>query len=939
MANQVTEENGQQKREVTADALLEVVLKLCEESATPSVTKHDLNLDSRLERDLGLDSLGRTELIARLGEEFGIDLPDEALLAETPRELLSLLLKTADQLETQISVVRAELPQGDTEFPTTATTLTDSLAWHLDRHPARVHILHYSHPEAPDEISYQTLWQGAGRVAFGLWEYSVRSGDRVALMLPTGISYFFSFFGILRTGAIPVPIYPPTRPSQLEEHLRRHGGILRNAGVSLLITLPEARGVARLLKTQVPSLQHIVDWAELDNTRGKPPVTSIRGEDTAFLQYTSGSTGDPKGVILTHADLLANIRAMGRATGVTAEDLFVSWLPLYHDMGLIGAWLGSLYFGLPLVVMSPLHFLARPSRWLWAIHRHRGTFSASPNFGYELCLSRIKQEEIAGLDLSSWRWAFNGAEPVSADTLRRFTERFSPYGLNRNTLAPVYGLAEAAVGLAFPPPGRGPLIDRVHRERFMASGEAVPVEAGAQNTLEIVACGKALPGYQLRVVDRAGRTLPERREGRLEFQGPSATRGYFNNPEATRQLIHGGWLDTGDRAYIANGEIYITGRIKEMIIRGGRNIYPYELEQAIGELAGIRKGCVVLFPADDPATGTERLIVVAESRESDAQQLHQLQQAIRERIIDLLGMPPDDVVVAPPHTVLKTSSGKLRRNTMRSLYEQDRLGRKSRALPWQVLRLVLSGMRQRLRLVRRSVLYYLFAAYVWILFYILVPLVWLGVALLPRRAMRWAAIRLAIRLLRRLSATKLLVTGLENLPSPDQPCILVANHASYLDPLALIDAIPREFAYVAKQELFERFYSRVFLQRLNSLFVERFDSRRGAASAKEFRKTLREGHSLAIYPEGTFRAEPGLLPFHMGAFVAAEQSGVPVLPVTIRGTRSILRADSNLPHHGTVRVIIASPLYPQKKGWSEAVRLQVAAKEVIAKHLEEPEPD
>jgi acyl-CoA synthetase (AMP-forming)/AMP-acid ligase II len=197
-------------------------------------------------------------------------------------------------------------------------------------------------------------------------------------------------------------------------------------------------------------------------------------DDIAFLQYTSGSTGQPKGVVLSHADLLANIRAMGEAVAVRSDDVFVSWLPLYHDMGLIGAWLGSLYFGVPLVSMSPLAFLARPRRWLEAIHRHRGTLSAAPNFAYELCLKRLHDADLERLDLSCWRRALNGAEPVSADTLHRFAARFARCGLRPEALAPVYGLAEAAVGLTFPPPDRGPVIDCIDRERFATAGGALP---------------------------------------------------------------------------------------------------------------------------------------------------------------------------------------------------------------------------------------------------------------------------------------------------------------------------------------------------------------------------------------------------------------------------------------------------------------------------------
>jgi acyl-CoA synthetase (AMP-forming)/AMP-acid ligase II len=239
----------------------------------------------------------------------------------------------------------------------------------------------------------------------------------------------------------------------------------------------------------VTGLRDVLTPADLDIAGSAFSRPTVNADDIAFLQYTSGSTGMPKGVILSHADLLANIRAMGEAVLADSQDVFVSWLPLYHDMGLIGAWLGSMYFAMPLVLMSPLAFLTRPRRWLWTIHRHRGTLTAAPNFAYELCLTKLDDTDIDGLDLSSLRLAFNGAEPVSPKTLQQFARRFADFGLRRQALAPVYGLAEAAVGLAFPPPDRGPLIDTIQRDRFTARGEAIPADATQADTLEFVAAG------------------------------------------------------------------------------------------------------------------------------------------------------------------------------------------------------------------------------------------------------------------------------------------------------------------------------------------------------------------------------------------------------------------------------------------------------------------
>ena len=324
---------------------------------------------------------------------------------------------------------------------------------------------------------------------------------------------------------------------------------LGNAGARLLITLPEGRRLAGLLRAQTEFLEGFESVSSLETPSTLTPLPQVTDPDFgALIQYTSGSTGDPKGVLLSHANLLANIRAIGEVMEASSADVFVSWLPLYHDMGLIGAWLGCMYFGAPLYVMSPLSFLVRPESWLWAMHRFRATYSASPNFGFALCLDKIPEADLQGLDLSSLRMIANGAEPVSAQTLRRFIDRFGRYGFPARAMAPVYGLAECSVGLAFPPLGRLPIVDQVDREQLSAHGLAAPASPGDPKLVEIVACGQPLPGHEIRIVDEAGHELGERQEGRLEFRGPSATRGYFHNEAKTKELIRSGWLDSGDRA-------------------------------------------------------------------------------------------------------------------------------------------------------------------------------------------------------------------------------------------------------------------------------------------------------------------------------------------------------------------------------------------------------
>ena len=924
----------------TSSTLLATIRQLAAELHTRPEKDIAVTLDSSLERDLGIDSLGRVELLARIEQVFGISLPEQVFAtAETARDLLQAVLTAAPDMALLAGVQRSESPVWVQAVPADAMTLPEVLDWHVRAHPDRTHITLQDAESNETTITYAALRDGAEEIAAGLLDRELQPGQSVAIMLPTSREYFCCFFGILLAGGVPVPIYPPARLSQIGDHLRRQAGILSNAIAAMLITVPEAKPVARLLQAQVESLRVVVTADELSHA-GRAPGIPLKTENIALLQYTSGSTGNPKGTILTHANLLANIRAMGQALHVSSTDVFVSWLPLYHDMGLIGAWLGSLYHAFPLVVMSPLSFLARPKRWLWAIHNHRGTLSASPNFGYELCLRKIPDAALAGLDLSSWRMAFNGAEPVSPQTITNFAQRFGHYGLRQESITPVYGLAECSVGLAFPPPGRGPLIDCIKRDNFMRTGRAEAAGNDAMDALRFVACGRPLAGHEIRIVDATGRELGDRVEGHLEFKGPSATSGYFRNPEQTRKLFHGDWLDSGDFAYLAEGDIYLTGRSKDVIIRAGRNIYPYELEGAVGEITGIRKGCVAVFGSPDPATGTERLVVLAETRETSPAQLETLRERINALALDILGVAADNIVFAPAHSVLKTSSGKIRRAACRELFENG--ATPARAVSLQVARLVWAGILPELRRGIRVLSDVLYAAYTWMLFCLLAPLTWLAAVLLRRHDWSWKASHLSARLFARLAAMPIAVRGLENL-TPGAPCVLVANHASYLDGIAVVAALPGElssagyFSFVAKRELLDNFVSRTYLQHIGSDFVERFESQRSVEDVKQVARSLQSGRSPVFFPEGTFTRIPGLMPFRMGAFVLAAEAGVPVVPVTIRGTRSILRDGHWFPRSGSITVTIGKPLAPEANGWSEALRLRSKARAEILRLCGEPD--
>ncbi len=936
-------------RNIDSDSLMDVLLKTIQElvyELHPAWSKtRPISPDSKLTQDLGLDSLARVELLARVEDIFSVTFPEVIFIeAETPRNIRDGIINAGTSLASPAAKEIKAVKTGETlNLPYNATTLVDVLNWHIEVHPDRPHIHLYSDEGEGEIITYYQLSEGATAIAAGLQEKGLLPGDPVSIMLPTSREYFFTFMGILLAGGIPVPIYPPFRMNQLEDHLRRHTAILKNCGSTMMVIIPEAKRFAQVLKAQVESMHTLATVEELTSGHAVYTKFLLSANDIAFLQYTSGSTGNPKGVMLTHANLLANIHALGEVVQVQSTDVIVSWLPLYHDMGLIGTWLSSLYYAAALVVMSPLSFITRPQRWLRAIHRFRGTISAAPNFAYELCLKRLTDKDIEGIDLSSWRIACNGAEPVSPDTVENFCRKFEKYGFRRETMMPVYGLAECSVGLAFPPMDRGPLIDRINRDVFVNTGHAVSSNESDDRVLRFVACGHPLPRHEVRIVDAAGLELPERYEGRLHFRGPSATAGYYHNAEETKMLFEGDWLDSGDMAYIAGGDIFITGRKKDIIIRAGRNIYPQELEEAVGKIAGIRKGNVVVFAAEDKINRTEKLVVMAETREEDPEKQNTLREEINTLAMDLVGTPADEVVLAPPGTVLKTSSGKIRRAGNRSLYLSGRIGKEYKAAWWQIVRLAASGLGPELSRMWHGLQSGLFAAHCWLLFTILAPIVWLTVVLLPKFEWRWSFMRVMARFLARATFTPLTVQGTENLAGTGSH-VLVSNHASYLDNFTMVAALPLNCSFVAKAELKNNFVSRIFLKRIGAEFAERFDKQKGVDDARRIVSAARKGRDVYFFAEGTFTRIPGLRPFHMGAFETAVEADVPVVPIAIRGTRSMLRDVSLFPRRGEITVTIGKTIEPPRgedastmDSWIKAIKLRDAAREFILKNCGEPD--
>ncbi|HEX7113334.1 MAG TPA: AMP-binding protein, partial [Mizugakiibacter sp.] len=849
-----------------------------------------LRADARLDRDLGLDSLSRIELLARLEQRLGVALHErEGLAAMTPAELLQALAHATPRAAAVELAAAAEIRVQPFEAPEDARTLNEVLAWHAARHPQRLHV-HFEGGDADGaELTFGALHEAALRVAAGLQALRLAPGEPVALMLPTHPDFLIAFCGVLLAGAVPVPLYPPARPTDLADYWRRQAGILRNCAARVLLTDEALLAHRHLLRGLTGPVEQVLAVKVLGVGATTSEPASVDADGLALLQYTSGSTADPKGVMVSHANILANLRVMGDMVNIGADDLFVSWLPLYHDMGLIGAWLGSLYFGTPLVLMPPQTFLLRPQRWLWALHRYRATMTAAPNFALELCLHRVADDQLQGLDLQRLRLLFCGAEPVFAETLQRFAARFAPYGLRADAPYPVYGLAENALALTFPPLGRPPATLRVDRDRLLAEARGVPATDPARVSLAFVSCGLPLPGNEVRIVDEDDRELPDGHQGIVQFQGPSATRGYYRAEAATRGLLHGAWRDTGDLGFIHDAELYVTGRVKDVVIRAGRHLHPQSIEQRVGDLDGVRRGRVAVFGTQAPDTGTERLVVVAETRLDDRDAREDLHARIQAAVTEAAGEPADELVLAAPGAILKTSSGKLRRAACRAAHEAGQLGAPPRGAMARVLaRGLAENLRSRLRRVRALA----YAGYAWALFGLTAAPAALATLLLPDLPRRWRAVQRLLEGLRRAARVPLSIRG----PAPPAgPCIFVANHASYADTLVLARVLPRPVAFVAKAELERRALLGPLLARFGAVFVARLDP---AHCVDVVRAAAAGRRDFLFFPEGTFLRMPGLLPFHMGAFVAAAEAGLPLVPIALRGTRMLMRGDDWFPRRG-----------------------------------------
>jgi fatty-acyl-CoA synthase len=529
-------------------------------------------------------------------------------------------------------------------------------------------------------FSFAELEREAELRASQLLGLGLERGDRIALVIADPAEFVLSFLGAAIGGIVPVPIYPRASFKAKNAYENTVAHIVRAAGAKLILATEPAREVME----EVLALDLAgVRLAMLGDVQAATPTSipnradpeRIRPDDLCFLQFTSGSTSLPKGVMVTHGNLVANARSFLGEGGVNRvdDDLAVGWLPLYHDMGLIGFVLGTIICNIPTVLIPTEAFGRRPNIWLDTLSQHKATITFAPNFAYALATKRAREKDLEHLDLSRMRVAGCGAEPINPKVMRDFARRFARCGFRAEALLPAYGMAEATLAITFHPTFAPMITDTVDAAQ-MKRGEASPRETACddpndpQATVELVCCGRAFPGHELKIVGEQGRALGDRQVGEIWTRGPSITSGYFGNPEATAEAWSDGWLHTGDLGYLVDGRLYVCGRSKDLIIIRGANFYPQDIEWAVSDIEGVRRDNVVAFSV--MRDGEETLIVSAEGGSADAPALR---KAIAAKVAETSGLTVGHVAVVRVGSLPKTSSGKVQRRRTKQLFEAGEL--------------------------------------------------------------------------------------------------------------------------------------------------------------------------------------------------------------------------------------------------------------------------
>lgn len=803
---------------------------------------------SSFQTDLGLSSLDLVELVVRVESKLDIEVPDEvAEEADTALAWAKAIREGSESAATK-SAYRIVPPTGEpTELPVDATDLIDVLHWHAEHAHGRVHA-HILNEGSGEAVTVDRLLDEATRVARGLISLGICRNDTVAILLPNSPAFMQAFFGVMLSGGVAVPIYPPADPARIAEYIQRQIHVLRAANIRFLISFDQAKPIARLLRVNLPSLIEVTNVADLRELGTRTSARLPHRSDIAMVQYTSGTTQDPRGAILTHEGILNNLRAIGQAIQVNPMDAVVSWLPLASDLGLVGCWLFSLYHAVPITLLSPQEFLDRPESWLWAIHDSRGTLSAAPNFAYELATRRIPMWTLDGIDLSCWRIAINAGEAILPSTVTRFSQRFGRVGFNPHAITPAYGLSENSVALSIAPPGRAPVIRNGH-----------------------YSVGQPLAGTEVRLVDHHGQPVPDGQIGRLQFRGASACRGYLTHPVPDRDA----WLDSGDLAFRIENELHIAGRSKDVILRQGHQIAPEPIEETIAAVPGVRANSVAVIGRPDPTTGSELLAVVAETTAHNLRERARTETAVRQSAIAALGFTPDQVLLIPPGTLPRTANGKLRRSTTAQLLTQGLLGGQPPSPSSQITSLwagnftaLLSrGLRHAAASIKDSTL---------------------------TLAARFVAFLYRLTGADPQSGASAVLSALGWRPTPEGtqmrgPVVIVSNRCNWRDPLSVLSLVEGPAVLAGEESLL---HLPPWAARLVEPLVVR--------TPDEIRRALAAEKAVILFPDSILGTPVSRCRYHLRAIEAAQSAGANLLPFGMQIIRNKLffRVGERIPTSG-----------------------------------------